>query len=89
MMGVCLVSIPKPTIQGLIGWLKMEGAKCKLHPLIHTFAPENSAQDVEKKKAERKTPHFLSSNQDIVANPQDEKCGLKYDTYTCWRRILI
>ena len=30
------------------------------------------------KKAEPKTPHFLSLNQDIVASPQDEKCGLKY-----------
>jgi hypothetical protein len=30
------------------------------------------------KKAESKTPHFLSLNQDIVASPQDEKCGLKY-----------
>ena len=46
-------------------------------PLIHTFAPETSAQDVEKKKAELKTPHFLSLNQDIVASPQDEKCELK------------
>jgi len=32
----------------------------------------------EHKKAELKTPHFLSLNQDIVASPQDEKCGLKY-----------
>jgi len=37
------------------------------------------SQDVEKKKAESKTSHFLSLNQDIVASPQDEKCGLKYD----------
>jgi hypothetical protein len=28
------------------------------------------AQDVEKKKAEPKTPHFLSLNQDIVAEPK-------------------
>jgi hypothetical protein len=35
-------------------------------------------QDVEKKNAEPKTPHFLSSNQDIVARSQKEKCGLKY-----------
>jgi len=39
---------------------------CGLHPLIHTIAPETSAQDVEKKKAEPKTQHFFSSNQDIV-----------------------
>jgi hypothetical protein len=50
----------------------------KLHPLIHTIAPETLAQDVEKKKAELKTPHFLSLNQDIVAWSQKEKCGLKY-----------
>jgi len=41
--------------------------ECTLHPLIHTFPFGNSAQDVEKKKAEPKTPHFLSLNQDIVA----------------------
>jgi hypothetical protein len=46
------------------------GADCGLHPLIHTIAPETSAQDVEKKKAELKTPHFLSLNQDIVARSQ-------------------
>ena len=55
-----------------------QGANCRLHPLIHTLASENSALDIEKKKAEPKTPHFLSLNQDIVASPQDEKCGLKY-----------
>ena len=33
---------------------------CGLHPLIHTFAFLNSAQDIEKKKAEPKTPHILS-----------------------------
>jgi hypothetical protein len=37
------------------------------HPLIHTIASETSAQDVEQKKAEQRTPHFFSSNQDIVA----------------------
>jgi hypothetical protein len=41
--------------------------------------PEISAQEVEKKKAEPKTPHFLSLNQDIVAWSQEKKCGLKYD----------
>ena len=39
---------------------------------------ETSAHDVEKKKAEPRTPHFLSSNQDIVAWSQEEKWGLKY-----------
>ena len=52
--------------------------KFGLHPLIHTIVLKTSAQDVEKKKAELKTPHFLRLNQDIVASPQDEKCGLKY-----------
>ena len=56
----------------------MEEGKWGLHPLIHTFPSEISAQDVGKKKAEPKTPHFLSLNQNIVASPQDEKCGLKY-----------
>jgi hypothetical protein len=56
----------------------MERAKCELHPLIHTLLVFASAQDLEKKKAEPKTPHFLSSTQDIVASPQDQKCGLKY-----------
>jgi hypothetical protein len=43
---------------------------------------EFSAQDVEKKKAEPKTPHFLSLKQDIVARSQDEKCRLKYVIHT-------
>jgi hypothetical protein len=42
----------------------------------------NLAQDVEKKKTEQRTPHFLSLDQDIVALPQEEKCGLKYVIYT-------
>ena len=37
------------------------------HPLIHTFPPKSSTQNVEKRKAEPKTPHFLGINQDIVA----------------------
>ena len=44
------------------------GADFVLHPLIHTFAPETSTQDLEKKKVEPRTPHFLSLNQDIVAS---------------------
>jgi len=49
-----------------------------LHPLIHTSPRFVQAQDVENKKAEPKTPHFLSSNQYIVASPKEQKCGLKY-----------
>ena len=30
------------------------------------------------KKCGGKAPHFLSLNQDIVASPQEEKCGLKH-----------
>jgi len=64
----------------LTGWLKGEGADCGLHPLIHTFAPETSAQDLEKKKAEPTTPHFLSLNQDIVAWSQMAKVWIKVET---------
>jgi len=45
----------------------MEGPEWRLHPLIHTLLDFNLAQDIEKKKAEPKTPHFFSLNQDIVA----------------------
>ena len=58
------------------------GSKWRLHPLIHTFASEISAHDVEKKKAEPRTPHFLSVNQDIVDRSQKEKWGLKYVMFT-------
>ena len=40
---------------------------CKLHPLIPTTPFFTTAQHVEKKKTEPKTPHFLGLNQDIVA----------------------
>ena len=43
-----------------------------------TLPTETLLQDVEKKKAESLTPHFLSLDQDIVAGSQEEKCGLKY-----------
>jgi hypothetical protein len=33
------------------------------------------------KKAEPKTPHFLSLNQDIVDGSQEQKCELKYVIY--------
>jgi hypothetical protein len=56
-------------ILGLFGLiLKRERAKWRLHPLIHTFTPGTSAPDVEKKKAEPRTPHFLSLNQDMVTS---------------------
>jgi len=55
-------------------------AEWRLHPLIHTPLDYTVAQDIEKKKAEPRTPHFFSLNQDIVARPQEEKCGLKYDS---------
>jgi len=42
------------------------------------FPPGNSPQDIEKKKAEPKTPHFLSLKQDMVACSQEGKWGLKY-----------
>jgi hypothetical protein len=41
-------------------------SKLILHPLIHIFPTKTSAQNVEKKKAEPRTPHLLSLNQDIV-----------------------
>jgi hypothetical protein len=43
------------------------GANCGFHPLIHTSPGFAQPQDVENKKAEPKTPHFLGLNQDIVA----------------------
>ena len=36
---------------------------------------------IQQKKAEQRTPHFLSLNQDIVAWSQEVKCGLKYVIY--------
>jgi hypothetical protein len=56
------VSIRKPTIQGLIGWLKMEGAKCKLHPLIHTLLDFNLAQDVASIKSGAEASLMLFDN---------------------------
>jgi hypothetical protein len=47
----------------------------------HFPPPESPAQDVEEKKAELKTPHSKSLNQDIVASPKWQKCGLKYVIY--------
>jgi hypothetical protein len=42
----------------------------------------NLPQDIEKKKAESMTPHFLNLNQDIVGWSQKRKCGLKYVIHT-------
>ena len=69
------------------GILRM--GKYRLHPLIHTFASETSAQDVEKKKAKPRTPHLLSLNQDIVARSEKQKCGLKYVIYTLVTSALL
>ena len=52
--------------------------KFVLHPLIHTRLFFKLVQDVEKKGAEPKTPHFLSLNQDFVAWSQEQKWELKY-----------
>ena len=43
---------------------------------------------LERKKAELKTPHFLSLNQDIVAGPQEGNCGLKYVIFSPGRPEL-
>jgi hypothetical protein len=37
---------------------------------------------VMEQKSGAEAPHLLSSNQDIVALSQEEKCGLKYVIYT-------
>ena len=52
--------------------------KFALHPLIHTVLRFVQAQNVEKKKAEPRTPHFLSLNQYIVAWSKKTKCGVCY-----------
>jgi hypothetical protein len=44
---------------------------------MHTLLEFTQAQDVENKKAEPRTPHFLSLIQDIVARPQEAKCELR------------
>jgi hypothetical protein len=58
-----------------------------LHPLIYPGLGSTLAQDVEKKKAEPRIPHFLSLNQDIVAWSQEEKCGLKYVIGEVWIKV--
>jgi hypothetical protein len=40
------------------------------HPLIHTSSRFAQAQYLEKKKAEPRTPHFFSLNQDLVASSE-------------------
>jgi hypothetical protein len=44
------MSIKKCHNVARIRWLRRRGAECGLHPLIHTFPLESSAQNVEKKK---------------------------------------
>jgi hypothetical protein len=66
----------------------MEGWKQTVDPLIHTFLKFNLAQDLEKQKAESKTTHFLSLNQDIVARPKEAKCALKYVMRSYMRQLL-
>jgi hypothetical protein len=39
---------------------------------------ETQHQILGRKKAEPKTPHFLSLHQNIVAGSQEEKCELSY-----------
>lgn len=51
-------------------------AMWRLHPLIYTLIGFIQAQNVEKKKAESRTPLFLSLSQDILAWSQEEKCGV-------------
>jgi len=55
------------TVSNEIKYWRQLRRTCRLHPLIHTSAGFAQAQDVEKKKAEPKTPLFLNLNQDIVA----------------------
>ena len=45
---------------------------------LHFTPQKPQHQMLRRKKAEPKTPHILTLNQNIVASPQDEKCGLKY-----------
>jgi hypothetical protein len=42
---------------------------------------------IQQKKAESRTPLFLSLNQDIVVWSQKEKCGLKYVIHTPRARV--
>jgi hypothetical protein len=54
-----------------LGGLKSATAKLRITSLNSHFPPpESSAQDVEEKKAELKTPHSKSLNLDIVAGPK-------------------
>jgi len=86
-MGASSVSIRKITIllARWAAWSKVE------IPLIYTLLVFKLAQDVEKKKAELKTPHFLSLNRDIVAWSQERKWGLKYDinSHISGRRVYL
>jgi len=46
-----------------------------IYVTISQSPPETAVQDAQKKSG-AEAPHFLSSNQDIVAGSQEEKCGV-------------
>jgi hypothetical protein len=48
-----------------------------IYVTISQSPPETSVLDAQKKKAEPKTPHFPSLNQDIVAWSQGAKVWIK------------
>ena len=52
----------------------IEGREWSLYYILHTSLRFAQAQDIEKKKAEPRTPHLLNLNQDIVAWSQKQKC---------------
>ena len=62
----------------------MKFAICLLGLHITSLNPHFSRQKAQhkilRKKAEPRTPHVFSLNQDIVARSQKQKCGLKYET---------
>jgi len=65
-------------VEGKRGESKLEITSLNSH-----FTPQEPQHKVlRRKKAEPRTPHFLSLNQDIVARSQTGKWGLKYDTHT-------
>jgi hypothetical protein len=47
-----------------------------LYYILHASLGFDQAQDLDNKKAEPRTPHFLSLNQDIVTWSQEEKSGV-------------
>jgi hypothetical protein len=55
--------------------------------LIYVNTKNHHFNFKQAKKAEQKTPHFLSLNQNIVAASQEEKCGLKYEILSPARKV--